>query len=132
MAVKSLVSVDEYLHTSYDPDCDYVDGEIEERNLGESDQAWLQTRITIYFGSRERQYGMYVIVEQRVQVAPTRFRVPDVCLVVGKQPVEPILTKPPFLAVESWQSRFFPRRTDSQETRKRSPTTSISAFPTSG
>src|SRR5579875_879313 len=27
------ISVEEYLSTSYRPDCDYVDGEIEERNL---------------------------------------------------------------------------------------------------
>jgi hypothetical protein len=26
------ISVSEYLHTSYQPDCDYVDGVIEERN----------------------------------------------------------------------------------------------------
>ena len=35
MAVGTLVSVEEYLHTSYQPDCDYVDGEVQERNLGE-------------------------------------------------------------------------------------------------
>jgi hypothetical protein len=32
------ISVSEYLHTSYRPDCDYVDGVVEERNLGELDQ----------------------------------------------------------------------------------------------
>jgi hypothetical protein len=34
MAVGIFVSVEEYLHTSYQPDCDYVDGEVLERNLG--------------------------------------------------------------------------------------------------
>jgi hypothetical protein len=34
MATGALVSVDEYLSTSYDPDCDYVDGVVEERNVG--------------------------------------------------------------------------------------------------
>ena len=38
-----LISVREYRHTSYSPDCDYVDGRIEERNLGEYDHALLQT-----------------------------------------------------------------------------------------
>jgi len=33
-----FVSVREYLTTSYRPDCDYVDGRIEERNVGEYDQ----------------------------------------------------------------------------------------------
>lgn len=31
------VSVAEYLASSYRPDCDYVDGVIEERNLGEKE-----------------------------------------------------------------------------------------------
>ena len=35
--VTTLLSIDEYLHTSYKPDVDFVDGEIEERNLGEFD-----------------------------------------------------------------------------------------------
>ena len=29
------LSIEDYLHTSYSPDCDYVDGELQERNLGE-------------------------------------------------------------------------------------------------
>ena len=34
----TLVSVEEYLRTSYpDGDCEYVDGEIVERNVGEID-----------------------------------------------------------------------------------------------
>jgi hypothetical protein len=37
MSTKTLVSVEEYFATSYRPDCDYVDGVIEERNLGEMD-----------------------------------------------------------------------------------------------
>ena len=33
--------MEEYLATSYRPDCDYVDGEIEERNLGEKEHSIL-------------------------------------------------------------------------------------------
>ena len=32
MATRTLVSVEEYLATSYRPDCDYVDGKVVERN----------------------------------------------------------------------------------------------------
>ncbi len=31
----TLVSVDEYLHSVYEPDVDYVDGVLEDRNVGE-------------------------------------------------------------------------------------------------
>jgi hypothetical protein len=44
MATDSLISIREYLSTSYRPDCDYVNGIIEERNLGEYDHARLQER----------------------------------------------------------------------------------------
>ena len=48
----TLISVEEYLATSYRPDCDYVDGRIEERNLGEYDHSSLQTAIGAYFFAR--------------------------------------------------------------------------------
>jgi hypothetical protein len=32
-ALPSLVSVEEYLHTDYEPDCDFVDGVLVERNV---------------------------------------------------------------------------------------------------
>jgi len=75
METGAVVSINEYLSTSYDPDCDFVDGVIEERNLGENDHAELQTAIAAYLRSRRKQWGIYVVVEQRVQVSPTRFRV---------------------------------------------------------
>ena len=99
MLTGTLISVEEYLATSYRPDCDYVDGHIEERNLGELDHSSLQTAIAVYFGSRQKQLGITVVVEQRVQVSPTRFRIPDVCVVIGKA-TEQIFRTPPFLCVE--------------------------------
>ena len=37
-----LVGVEEYLSTVYRPDCDYLDGVVVERNLGQFDHADLQ------------------------------------------------------------------------------------------
>ena len=99
MPTGTLISVEEYLATSYRPDCDYVDGRIEERNLGEFDHSSVQTAVAVYFGSRQKQLGITVVVEQRVQVKATRFRIPDVCVVLGKN-TEQIFRKPPFLCVE--------------------------------
>ena len=53
-----------------------------------------------YLHVREKQWGIRVMPEQRVQVKPDRFRVPDVCAVKSDSPVEQILTRPPFLCVE--------------------------------
>ncbi len=99
MPTGTLISVEQYLATSYRPDCDYVDGRIEERNLGELDPSSLQTAVAIYFGSRQKQLGITVVVEQRVQVSPTRFRIPDVCVVLG-EPDGQIFRQPPFICIE--------------------------------
>ena len=46
MDVTTLVSVEEYLRTSYpDADREYIDGRIVERNVGEVDHSDLQTAI---------------------------------------------------------------------------------------
>src|SRR6266849_933694 len=100
MPSRTLVSVDEYLHTSYDPDCDYVDGEIVERNVGETDHSDCQGRIYAYLLNRSKQLRIYPLVEERVQVSASRFRVPDVCVVAGPRPTEQILSQPPLIAIE--------------------------------
>jgi Uma2 family endonuclease len=100
MPTSALVSVEEYLNTIYHPDCDYVDGRVVERNLGELDHSSLQTEISFYFRSRRTQWGVHALVEQRVQVSPTRFRIPDICVLVGAFPTEQIFRTPPFLAIE--------------------------------
>ena len=99
MATGSLVSVHDYLSTSYRPDCDYVDGVVLERNLGEYDHARLQRELIVYFHARRGKWGLNVVPEQRVQISPTRFRVPDVCLVLG-EPAEQIFRTPPFICIE--------------------------------
>jgi Uma2 family endonuclease len=54
----------------------------------------------MFFLNRERQTGIFAATEQRVQVKPTRFRIPDVCAVANPEVGEPILTRPPFLCIE--------------------------------
>jgi Uma2 family endonuclease len=100
MQAATLVSVSEYLSTTYRPDCDYVDGVIVERNLGEKDHSKLQARLTTYLSVRAKQWRIHVFVEQRVQVKAARFRVPDVCLMLGQEPDEQIFTVPPFICIE--------------------------------
>ena len=95
-----LVTVREYRATSYRPDCDYVDGVVVERNLGERDHARLQMAVSAYFYNRRKEWGIHVFPEQRVQVSRTRFRIPDVCVVLGDEPEEQIFTHPPFICVE--------------------------------
>jgi Uma2 family endonuclease len=95
-----FVTVEEYLRTDYEPDCDYVDGVIEERHSGERDHGELEAALGLYFKGKARRKDLHVFLEQRVQVKPGRYRVPDVCLVVGPKPTEQVFTTPPAVAIE--------------------------------
>jgi Uma2 family endonuclease len=97
---QEFVSVREYLTTSYRPDCDYVDGRIEERNLGEFDHALLQTLLGYIFTTNRIAWGVLTLTDVRVQVKNTRFRVPDLTVIRTGTPREPIITQPPLLVVE--------------------------------
>jgi Uma2 family endonuclease len=100
MAVGSLISVDEYLHASYRPDCDYVDGEVIERNLGERDHSRMQREILFYLGARYPRLRERMFPEQRVQVKATRFRIPDVCVLAQDAPDDQIVRTAPLLCIE--------------------------------
>jgi Uma2 family endonuclease len=99
MRTAACVSIDEYLNSSYEPDCEYVDGELLERNVGEIDHGGLQLIIGWWLKSRAKQLGIYAFSDTRVQVSPTRFRVPDVVVSTYK-PRERIFREPPFLCIE--------------------------------
>jgi Uma2 family endonuclease len=96
----TLIPIAEYLAASYSPDREYIDGVLVERNLGEYDHANLQTALAVWFRARQREWKIRAVVKQRVRVAPTRFRVPDVIVIDRAQPVEQILTRPPLIVIE--------------------------------
>jgi Uma2 family endonuclease len=100
MATTSLIPVEEYLSTSYeDGDREYIDGQVVERNVGESQHALIQTLIAGYLNIHYRQYRS--VVECRMKVSKARYRIPDVCVVTGAYPTKRgPLTDPPFLVVE--------------------------------
>ena len=96
----ALVSVEEYLKTSYSPDCEYVEGKILERNWGELDHSRPHGLLGAYLFNREKELGIYTLPSQRIQLKADRFRVPDLCVVAGARPSEQILTRPPVLCIE--------------------------------
>ena len=99
-AQPSLIPVEEYLRMTSDPDCEYVAGIIEERPVGEYDHATWQSILNTYFLIREKDLGILSRTELRVQVAPDRFRVPDVTLLNRTAPREQIVTHPPLAVFE--------------------------------
>jgi Uma2 family endonuclease len=95
-----FIPVEEYLSTVYEPDCEYDDGVIVERNLGEFEHSFLQTILATIFTNNMDRWGVFGLTEQRVRIKPRRFLVPDVCVLRVGSPRERILTHPPLIAIE--------------------------------
>ena len=100
MATTTMIPLSEYLGHSFRPDCDYVDGELQERNLGEQDHSDLQSQLVVLLASPECKKYFRVNSELRVQVKTTRYRVPDVCVRLRSAPSEQIVRTPPVLCIE--------------------------------
>ena len=115
MSATTLLSLEEYLATTYRPDCDYIDGLLLERNVGTKDHSKLQRNVLAWFIARRDAYRTAEFPEQRVRVAARRYRIPDICIVRQPEPDEQIFTAPPYICIEvlspddsfpSMQNRF--------------------------
>ncbi|MGI4757974.1 MAG: Uma2 family endonuclease [Janthinobacterium lividum] len=94
------IPVSAYMESVFRPDVDYVDGELEERNVGEVDHATLQKMILLALTALEEEGGFYSLQETRVQTSATRFRIPDVCVIPADRIPDRIIQEPPMLCVE--------------------------------
>jgi Uma2 family endonuclease len=98
MSVGALVSLEDYLNTSYSPDREYVDGIIVERHVGERPHSLVQKNLIIYL--QTRYPDLFVWPEPRVRTVPgRRSRVPDVCATVD-DPRADVFDGPPFVSIE--------------------------------
>jgi Uma2 family endonuclease len=100
MATTTHVPVEVYLRSSYEPDAEYIDGKIEQRPMGEFDHASWQQAIQRWFWQHKKEWNIRVLPELRVQVAATRYRVPDVTVLDRSRPIEQIITHPPLAVFE--------------------------------
>jgi len=90
-----LTPVHEYLSTSYTPDVDYLDGHLEERNVGTKAHG----KMIRHIANLLEDCGLAAFIETRLRINPTRFRVPDVCAYLS-EPDEEVFSRPPLLCVE--------------------------------
>jgi Uma2 family endonuclease len=95
-----LWTVREYLHTSWSPDREFVDGRIEERNLGEKDHSLIQRYLTFLFMLKRAEWEVEVFPELRTQTQSRRFRVPDVLVTRVDDKFERYVTSAPLIAIE--------------------------------
>jgi Uma2 family endonuclease len=101
LSTKVLMSVEEYLRTSFDgSDCEYLDGEIVERNMGELPHGDVQIVLATLLRRLRPQLGIRVVPEIRIQIHSSRYRVADIAVWRDDNVGAGIPTVPPFLVVE--------------------------------
>jgi Uma2 family endonuclease len=96
----TLVPLTHYLHETWQPDREYVDGEIVERSMGEKDHAAWQAALLRVLSGWRQSANVKVFAELRLQIGPARFRVPDILVIDRDAADEQIITHAPVLCVE--------------------------------
>src|SRR5215475_2677389 len=80
MSAGTLISLEQYLNTSYSPDVEFRDGELVERNVGEKAHSFLQLALGAYLHRRRKRWGIEIYTELRVKVRERWYPIPDVCV----------------------------------------------------
>lgn len=101
MSTKVQMDVEEYLRTSFDgSDCEYLNGEIVERNMGELPHGDVQVNLAVLLRQLRKRLGIRVVTEIRIQIHSRRYRVADIAAWRDDNIGAGIPTVPPFLVIE--------------------------------
>jgi len=100
MATSTSIPLSEYLNTSYRPDCDYIDGEVKERNLGTRAHGLMQWLLATILNRNWRAWQIIAGTEIRVRVSDTRVRIPDVCVLRRSDPADAVVVVAPLICIE--------------------------------
>ena len=96
----ALLNIEKYLHTSYKPDVDFIEGELQHRNMGEYEHNKIQTLLAFLFTLNAKAWETDVVVEQRIRVSPERVRICDVVVLRAETPRERVTITPPLVCIE--------------------------------
>lgn len=102
MGAATLISVEEYLNTSYEPDRDFIDGVLVRRHMGTQLHGSLQLIVGSYLRQSRKSHRIRVFTETRllVDAAASRYRVPDVMALEIPYKRGKIVTDVPGIVVE--------------------------------
>ena len=96
-----LVSVDEYLSSSYEHDVEFVEGILIERGMPTIAHSILQKLLLLYFAQYESAMGFVALPEVRTKIGNlARYRIPDVMLCPRPLPKGRICDVEPWVVVE--------------------------------
>jgi len=99
-----LITVDEYLNTSYEHHVEYVDGVLVERSLPTPSHSTLQAILAEHLRKYRFDFHYGVLLECRVElVERSRYRIPDVLLCsLPINAADKVLRTTPLAVIEIW------------------------------
>jgi Uma2 family endonuclease len=100
MAATAQISLEQYLRTQFEPDAEYVVGEVQERNAGEYAHNVLQREVMLWFHQHDKKWQTRTIQEQRTRLINGKVRIPDVSVWRRDVPIQPVFDQPQLIAVE--------------------------------
>ena len=100
MLAGALISEEEYLHTSYEPACEFEDGVLIARGMGTLKHAKLQTALAAYFFRRRNAWKLEAYTELHFRIRAGKYMIPDVAVILDPQPEGRIATSPPLIWIE--------------------------------
>lgn len=101
-APADLTSLDEYLHSAYEPDREFVDGVLLERRAGTQRHGMLQAILAMFFGQYRKLHRIGVFTGTRllVDAASGRHRIPDVMVLKAPYAQGKVVVDAPVVVVE--------------------------------
>ena len=100
MATATRITIEQYLKTPFEPDAEFVNGEVEERNVGEYEHSVVQWAILDWLRRHDKTWHTRSIAEQRVRLRCGNIRIPDVSVWTRDVPVEPVFSHTQLIAIE--------------------------------
>ncbi len=98
----ALISLDEYLHTNYEPDVGFVDGLLAGRNTGTRVHGMLHLIAGSFFLPLRRSHGLRAMTECRLllNASNNRHRIPDVMVIEEPYLKGTVITDIPAIVIE--------------------------------
>lgn len=100
MTTATHISEAEYLRSAFEPDAEFVDGEVRERPSGTYDHNDWQQAIQRWFVGHAKDWNIRSVQEQRMRVKAGRYRIPDVSVLDRANPKEQVVTTAPIAVFE--------------------------------
>lgn len=101
MAIRTLISVEEYLNTSFEgPGCEFFHGELLPRSMPPKPHSLIQAELAYIFRGWRAQHALFPMTEVRVRIAEDLIRIPDLAVWRGSIPPGDYPSDPAYAVVE--------------------------------